>query len=162
MCVCMRARVHISLQIDDSASESFLGLIIAIFPVGSLVAAPVFGVWSNYWPVAEPLVFSLIIYSSGNLLYIYAKFFSNNEKWILFSSRFIVGAGIGSEILLILLFGYNCIICFAAITVLLCSHIVLLLLMRMSVTMWCQFCTLYNRQASFWDQVHHHHHHHEL
>ena len=91
----------ISLQIDDSASESFLGLIIAIYSVGSLLAAPVFGVWSNYRPVAESLVFSLIVYSGGNLLYIYAENFSSNEKWILFSSRFIVGAGAGCENLLI-------------------------------------------------------------
>ena len=70
----VRVYMCVSLQIDNSASESFLGLMIAIFPVGSLLAAPVFGVWSNYRPVAEPLVFSLIIYSGSNLLYIYAEF----------------------------------------------------------------------------------------
>ena len=71
-----------------------------------------FGVWSNYRPVAEPLVFSLIIYSGGNLLYIYAENFSNNEKWILFASRFIVGAGAGCKNLIIQL--QMCIICLAA------------------------------------------------
>ena len=85
----------VSLQIDDSASESFLGLIIAAYSIGTLVAAPVFGVWSNYRPVAEPLVFSLIIFSGGNLLYVYAEAFSDVEGWILFTSRCIVGIGSG-------------------------------------------------------------------
>ena len=85
----------ISLQIDESASESFLGLIIAAYSLGSLLAAPLFGIWSNHRPVAEPLIFSLIIYSGGNLLYVYADSISEAENWNLFISRFIVGVGSG-------------------------------------------------------------------
>ena len=85
----------LSLQIDDSASESFLGIIVAAYSIGSLLAAPLFGVWSNYRPVSEPLIFSMILYCSGNLLYAYAESFTDNEKWILFTSRFIVGCGSG-------------------------------------------------------------------
>lgn len=59
------------------------------------MAAPLFGVWSNYRPVSEPLVASLVVYSGGNLLYVYAENFSDNERWILFASRFIVGVGSG-------------------------------------------------------------------
>jgi len=85
----------ISLQIDDSASESFLGLIIAAFSLGQLLASPVFGLWSNYRPVIEPLILSLLIYSGGSLLYTYAEAFTDMEKWILFISRFIIGIGAG-------------------------------------------------------------------
>ena len=84
-----------SLQIDDSASESFLGVIIAAFSLGLILAAPLFGLWSNYRPVLEPLIFSQILYCIGNLLYVYAEDFSNIEKWILFLGRFIVGTGTG-------------------------------------------------------------------
>ena len=85
----------ISLQIDDSASESFLGVIVAGYSLGSVLAAPLFGVWSNYRSVSEPLIFSLTLYCGGNLLYVYAESFSGIEKWILFISRFIVGSGSG-------------------------------------------------------------------
>ena len=88
-----------SLQIDDSASESFLGVIIAAFSLGLILAAPLFGLWSNYRPVLEPLIFSQILYCIGNLLYVYAEDFSNIEKWILFLGRFIVGTGTGQYIL---------------------------------------------------------------
>lgn len=83
------------MQIDDSASVSFLGLIVAAYGLGSLLATPLFGLWSNYRPVSEPLIVSLTIYSGGNLLYAYAENFANAEKWVLFASRFIVGVGSG-------------------------------------------------------------------
>ena len=82
-----------SLQMDDSASESFLGVIAAAYGLGAVLAAPLFGVWSNYRPVSEPLIFSMMLYCSGNLLYVYAESFTNNEKWILFTSRYLVGSG---------------------------------------------------------------------
>ena len=85
----------VSLQIDDSASESFLGVIVAGYSLGAVLVAPLFGVWSNYRPVPEPLIFSLILYCGGNLLYVYAESFSGIEKWILFISRLMVGSGSG-------------------------------------------------------------------
>ena len=85
----------VSLQIDDSASESFLGVIVAAFGIGALLASPFVGVWSNYRPTSEPLIFLLILFGSGNLLYAYAESFNNNEKWILFTSRLITGSGAG-------------------------------------------------------------------
>ena len=85
----------VSLQIDDSASESFLGIIVAAYSLGLLLASPFIGVWSNYRPVSEPLIFSLILFGSGNLLYAYAESFTNSEKWILFTSRLITGSGSG-------------------------------------------------------------------
>ena len=85
----------VTLQIDDTSSVSFLGVIVAAYSLGSLLAAPLFGLWSSYRAVSEPLIFSLIVYSIGNLLYVYAENFTDNEKWILFASRLIVGVGSG-------------------------------------------------------------------
>ena len=85
----------VSLQIDDSASESFLGIIVAAYSLGALLASPFVGVWSNYRPISEPLVFSLILFGSGNSLYAYAESFNNSEKWILFTSRLLTGSGAG-------------------------------------------------------------------
>ena len=67
----------------------------AVFSLGSILAAPLVGVWSNYRPVSEPLIFSMILYCSGSLLYAYDESFTNNVKWILFTSRFMVGTGSG-------------------------------------------------------------------
>ncbi|XP_065884613.1 major facilitator superfamily domain-containing protein 8-like isoform X2 [Dysidea avara] len=80
-------------KIDDSASESFLGLIIAAFSMGQLIFSPLLGIWSNYRPLTEPLIISFIIYIFGNLLYIFAEAFKDIDKWILLASKFTVGAG---------------------------------------------------------------------
>lgn len=119
-------------QIDDSASESFLGLIVAGYSLGSLVAAPLFGLWSNYRPVSEPIVISLIIYSGGNLLYVYAENFSDKEKWILFISRLTVGVGSGIDISW---FSQNYVqhVHILQQTLLSCVHIAQRLLRRMNV-----------------------------
>jgi len=82
-------------QIDDSASESFLGFIIAAFSVGQLIFSPLLGIWSNYRPLSEPLIVSFIIYIFGNLLYIFAEAFKGVDKWILLASKLFVGAGAG-------------------------------------------------------------------
>lgn len=75
--------------------ESFLGFIVAAFSFGQLLTSPLVGMWSSYRPVKEPLIITLIVSTSGNLLYAYAEAFENNGKWVLISSRFIMGLGAG-------------------------------------------------------------------
>ena len=83
------------IQIDDSATESFLGFIVAAFSFGQLLTSPLIGVWSSYRPMKEPLIITLIVSTCGNLLYSYAEAFEDNGKWILMLGRFIIGLGAG-------------------------------------------------------------------
>lgn len=82
-------------QIDDSATKSFLGFIVAAFSFGQLLTSPLIGAWSNYRPIKEPLIITLIISISGNLFYSYAEAFDNDGKWVLVFSRFVMGLGSG-------------------------------------------------------------------
>ena len=86
------------LQIDRSASKSFLGLIIGAFSLGQLIFAPFFGIWSNYRPITEPWIVCLVFFICGNLLYVFAEAFDDNQQWILLVARFIAGIGAGKKI----------------------------------------------------------------
>jgi len=90
--------MHIRTQIDDSAEEYFLGFIVAAFSFGQLLTSPLIGLWSNYRPFKEPLIITLMMSTSGHLLYSYAEAFENDGKWVLILSRFIMGLGAGMYI----------------------------------------------------------------
>ena len=83
-------------QIDDSASKSFLGFIVAAFSFGQLMTSPLIGMWSNYRPIKEPLIITLVVTTCGYLLYSYAEAFDCGGKWVLIGSRFIMGLGAGT------------------------------------------------------------------
>ena len=95
MYICTVAIDDFIIQIDDSAAESFLGFIVAAFSFGQLLTSPLIGVWSSYRPIKEPLIITLIVSTSGNLLYSYAEAFEDDGKWILMLGRFIMGLGAG-------------------------------------------------------------------
>ncbi|XP_065891984.1 major facilitator superfamily domain-containing protein 8-like isoform X2 [Dysidea avara] len=83
-------------QIDHSASKSFLGFIVASFSFGQLVTSPLIGMWSNYRPIKEPLIITLLISTGGYLMYAYAGAFEHAGKWVLITSRFIMGLAAGN------------------------------------------------------------------
>ena len=85
-------------QIDHSASKSFLGFIVASFSFGQLVTSPLIGMWSNYRPIKEPLIITLLISTGGYLMYAYAGAFEHAGKWVLITSRFIMGLAAGKYV----------------------------------------------------------------
>jgi len=96
--------LHFCTQIDDGATESFLGFIVASFSFGQLLTSPLIGMWSNYRPIKEPLVISLIVSTIGSMMYAYAQAFEEFGKWILIGSRFIMGLGAGEHTTIIYLY----------------------------------------------------------
>jgi len=92
------------LQIDHSASKSFLGFIVASFSFGQLLTSPLIGMWSNYRPIKEPLVITLLISTGGYLMYSYAGALEHVGKWVLITSRFIMGLAAGKSVYLCLHF----------------------------------------------------------
>ncbi|XP_065891982.1 major facilitator superfamily domain-containing protein 8-like isoform X2 [Dysidea avara] len=83
-------------EIDDGATESFLGFIVASFSFGQLLTSPLIGMWSNYRPIKEPLIITLVVSTVGSTMYAYALAFEDFGKWILIASRFIMGLGAGN------------------------------------------------------------------
>lgn len=83
-------------RIDDSASASFLGWVVAAYSLGQMVASPIFGIWSNYRPRREPLVCSIFINLSANIYYAYAYLPKTNNKYHMLLSRAFVGFGAGN------------------------------------------------------------------
>ena len=66
-----------------------------MYSVGQLVASPLFGVWSNYRPVREPLLISISFNIVANLLYSYVDAFPDDKKFVLLVARTFVGFGAG-------------------------------------------------------------------
>lgn len=84
------------LQVDDSASATFLGWAVAAYSLGQMAASPIFGTWSNYRPHKEPLVCSIILNLLANVYYAYAYLPRTNNKFHVLISRALVGFGAGN------------------------------------------------------------------
>jgi ceroid-lipofuscinosis MFS transporter 7 len=84
------------LKVDPSSTTTFLGYVVAMYSVGQLVASPLFGVWSNYRPVREPLLISISFNIVANLLYSYVDAFPDDKKFVLLVARTFVGFGAGN------------------------------------------------------------------
>ena len=52
--------------------------------------------WSNYRPIKEPLIITLFICTGGYLMYSYAGAIEHGGKWVLITSRFIMGLAAGN------------------------------------------------------------------
>lgn len=82
---------------DDHASKSFYGWIVASFSLGQLVSSPIFGFWANYRPLKEPMFLSLTIFTVSSLVYSYCDAFpADIAAWVMMASRFFVGVGAGN------------------------------------------------------------------
>eukprot|EP00731_Ephydatia_muelleri_P031426 Em0022g940a len=85
------------LEIDPTATATFLGFVVAAYSLGQLLASPFFGFWSDRRPTREPLMVSLLINLIFNVLYAYAGAFpSAVAGYVLLVSRFFVGFGAGN------------------------------------------------------------------
>jgi ceroid-lipofuscinosis MFS transporter 7 len=77
--------------------ESFYGVVVAIYSVGSLLGSMLFGWWYDYRPVKEPILVAIFLAVGGNALYSSLGLFPlEYAPWLMFVSRFLVGFGSGS------------------------------------------------------------------
>ena len=81
----------------NRATTLQLGIVIAAYSVGQLVASPLFGFWSDKRPVREPLFFSLFLCIVTNILYSYTQAFptSTAKLCVLIAARLLVGFSAG-------------------------------------------------------------------
>ena len=93
--------MHVSLQIDQEADETFLGYIVAAYSLGQAIASPFFGFWSNRTRQTKiPVATGIAIMLVSNLLYCSTEAFPQSKrKWVLMASRFLCGLGAGTVIL---------------------------------------------------------------
>ncbi|KAM9407897.1 major facilitator superfamily domain-containing protein 8 isoform 1-T1 [Salvelinus alpinus] len=83
-------------KIDDSASASFLGWVVASYSLGQMLASPLFGLWSNHRPRREPLACSIFINVTANIYYSYIYLPTSQNKYHMLMSRALVGFGAGN------------------------------------------------------------------
>jgi len=78
-------------------ADSFYGVVVAIYSVGSLLGSMIFGWWYDHRPVNEPIVVAITLAVVGNGLYSVLNIFPVEiAPWLMFTSRFLVGFGSGS------------------------------------------------------------------
>lgn len=93
-------RRTVYFQLDKTASTDFLGWVVAAYSVGQLVASPFFGAWSNLRSrTREPIIVSLLINISANVMYMYLESIHRNAKIWLMLARVFVGFGAGKYVL---------------------------------------------------------------
>ena len=81
---------------DQSATPSLLGWVVASYSVGQLVASPFFGLWSARRQAREPLVVSLILQVGSNVFYAYVQSVSKgNGGAYLILARVLMGFASG-------------------------------------------------------------------
>uniref|UniRef100_A0A1I8BQD9 MFS domain-containing protein n=1 Tax=Meloidogyne hapla TaxID=6305 RepID=A0A1I8BQD9_MELHA len=86
--------------IDRSISETMFGWIIAIYSVGQIISAPLFGYWSNkIQQVRLPLFVGLALMFMGNLCYLSLEMTTIPKLYILLFGRFMTGMGSGIQFL---------------------------------------------------------------
>ncbi|XP_055000622.1 major facilitator superfamily domain-containing protein 8 isoform X1 [Sorex araneus] len=83
-------------KIDPTADMSFVGWVIAAYSLGQMLASPLFGLWSNHRPRAEPLVASISVSVAANCLYAYVHLPAAHNKYYMLAARGLVGFGAGN------------------------------------------------------------------
>ncbi|XP_029446592.1 major facilitator superfamily domain-containing protein 8 isoform X3 [Rhinatrema bivittatum] len=83
-------------KIDQTADASFLGWVIASYSLGQMIAAPLFGLWSNHRPRREPLAVSIAISVAASCLYSYIHVPASHNKYYMLLARTFVGFGAGN------------------------------------------------------------------
>lgn len=88
-------------KVDHDISEKFFGFTVAVYSLGQVISAPLFGAWSNkIKEVRKPLTCGLTLMLVGNVVYIFMEILPFQKRYILLITRFIVGAGSGNVALL--------------------------------------------------------------
>ncbi|KAJ8007997.1 hypothetical protein DPEC_G00100160 [Dallia pectoralis] len=83
-------------KVDDSATASFLGWVVAAYSLGQMLASPLFGLWSNHRPRREPLACSIFINLAANVYYAYVYLPTSENKYHMLAARALVGFGAGN------------------------------------------------------------------
>lgn len=77
------------------ASESFYGLVVAIYSVGSLLGSVLFGWIYDKRPARDPISVSICIGILGNVIYSLIGLYPHYAQWGMLVARFLVGFGSG-------------------------------------------------------------------
>jgi predicted MFS family arabinose efflux permease len=86
------------LDTDGDATQSSFGFIIALYSLGQILSAPVFGYWSNKIKrVKLPLYVGLVLMFFGNVVYCMLERFGE-PRYMMMIGRFITGMGSGKSI----------------------------------------------------------------
>ncbi|GMT06457.1 hypothetical protein PENTCL1PPCAC_28631, partial [Pristionchus entomophagus] len=84
------------LQLDDSASESFFGVIAAVYSLGQAISSPIYGFWSNRINQTKfPTIVGITLTAIGNVIYILLPLNIINPKYMMMISRAVMGTGGG-------------------------------------------------------------------
>lgn len=87
-------------QIDPSTDETFYGITVAAYSVGSIISSPIFGYMNSRWRKVRPVVALGVLWSiAGNITFMFAEASDTNRKWIILCARIMTGAGRGMAIL---------------------------------------------------------------
>ncbi|KAK7086631.1 Major facilitator superfamily domain-containing protein 8 [Halocaridina rubra] len=79
-------------QLDSGVSKEFLGWVIAVNPLGQMLASPLLGLWANKAGSSRgPLLFTVALNILGNALYAILSVFGSAARAMMVFARFLVG-----------------------------------------------------------------------
>ena len=84
--------------LNPEVSDVFYSWVVGVYPIGIMIASPLFGFWYNRVSTRQPISFNLILLALSNLLYSCCNLFPPNVAiWIMFISRFLMGVSTSSK-----------------------------------------------------------------
>uniref|UniRef100_A0A0M3INJ5 MFS domain-containing protein n=1 Tax=Ascaris lumbricoides TaxID=6252 RepID=A0A0M3INJ5_ASCLU len=87
--------------LDPNADFSFFGWITSAYSIGQMISSWAFGYWNQKTMSARhPTSCGLAFMAFGNILYAFLYNVPSNQRWFMLFSRFLVGFGSGSIIVL--------------------------------------------------------------
>uniref|UniRef100_A0A0N4ZHD8 CUT domain-containing protein n=1 Tax=Parastrongyloides trichosuri TaxID=131310 RepID=A0A0N4ZHD8_PARTI len=88
-------------EIDGNADHEFLGYVVSVYSIGSLIANLFFGVFSQKCnSIKIPLFMCYLLTTIGNVIYISLEIVNQNRRYIMILSRFLIGLGNANSFLL--------------------------------------------------------------
>ncbi|VDO87459.1 unnamed protein product [Haemonchus placei] len=88
-------------RLDPTVNESFFGYVVAIYSLGSCIASPAFGYWSNrIKQVRIPTIFGFNMMLLGNLIYLMLDTLPTGQRYAMAVSRVLIGIGSSNAVLL--------------------------------------------------------------
>uniref|UniRef100_A0A914XVC4 Major facilitator superfamily (MFS) profile domain-containing protein n=1 Tax=Panagrolaimus superbus TaxID=310955 RepID=A0A914XVC4_9BILA len=82
-------------EIDETATEKFLGVIIACYSLGQLISSPLIGHWSNkIGKIKPPIYLGFSFIFAGNFFYMIAGTMPYHRKYFILFARFVTGFGV--------------------------------------------------------------------
>uniref|UniRef100_A0AC35U5K9 MFS domain-containing protein n=1 Tax=Rhabditophanes sp. KR3021 TaxID=114890 RepID=A0AC35U5K9_9BILA len=84
------------VKIDDQATQSFFGYVIASYSIGQFFGVPIFGYISNRIKQFKlPLIICIVFTLMGNLFHIGLEIYSHDRRYLLLVARILTGLGAG-------------------------------------------------------------------